>query len=67
MGRTSLPVDDELIEQAMKLTGARTKREAVEIALRRFVAAASPHGGTRGTKDRIAWDGNLESWRRSCG
>jgi predicted nucleic acid-binding protein len=37
MGRTNIELDDRLIEQAMRLTGARTKREVVDIALRRLV------------------------------
>ena len=31
--RTNIVVDDELLRQAMALTGARTKREAVRVAL----------------------------------
>ena len=31
--RTNIVIDDELLRQAMALTGARTKREAVHMAL----------------------------------
>ncbi len=37
MRRLSVTVDPELIEEAMRLTGARTKREVIETALREFV------------------------------
>jgi Arc/MetJ family transcription regulator len=37
MGRTNIELDDWLVEQAMDLTGARCKREVVDIALRRLV------------------------------
>ena len=37
MGRTNIVLDDDLIEQAMELTGARSKGEVVDIALRRLV------------------------------
>lgn len=35
--RTNIVLDDELIEQALKCAGVKTKREAVERALREFV------------------------------
>ncbi len=31
--RTNIVIDDDLVRQAMALTGARTKREAVHVAL----------------------------------
>ncbi len=39
--RTNIVIDDKLIKRAMKATGAKTKREAVDIALRSVVQAAS--------------------------
>jgi Arc/MetJ family transcription regulator len=38
MGRTNIEIDDELIERAMRTYRLRTKREAVDLALRRLVA-----------------------------
>ncbi len=35
--RTNIVLDDELVAEAMKCSGARTKREVVEIALRELV------------------------------
>ncbi len=35
--RTNIVLDDKLVARAMKATGARTKREVVDIALRRLV------------------------------
>ncbi len=35
--RTNIVLDDGLVKEAMKLANVRTKREAVDIALRRFV------------------------------
>jgi hypothetical protein len=37
---TNIDIDEELIAQAMQLSGARTKREAVDRALREMVARA---------------------------
>ncbi|MEX0959219.1 MAG: type II toxin-antitoxin system VapB family antitoxin [Burkholderiales bacterium] len=35
--RTNIMLDDKLVKEAMKLANVKTKREAVDIALRRFV------------------------------
>jgi len=35
--RTNIDIDQKLIKKAMKKAGVRTKREAVDIALRSFV------------------------------
>lgn len=37
---TNIDIDEELIAQAMQVSGARTKREAVDRALREMVARA---------------------------
>lgn len=39
--RTNIVLDDKLVKRAMKLGGVRTKREAVDIALRNFVQTRS--------------------------
>jgi Arc/MetJ family transcription regulator len=38
VGRTNIELDDELIARAMRIYRLRTKREVVELALRRLVA-----------------------------
>lgn len=35
--RTNIVLDDELIEEAVKLSKAKTKKEAVNLALKEFV------------------------------
>ena len=35
--RTNIVLDDKLVRAAMKLANVKTKREAVDMALRRFV------------------------------
>jgi Arc/MetJ family transcription regulator len=37
MARTNIVIDDALIERAMRLYNLKTKREAVDLALRRLV------------------------------
>jgi len=38
--RTNIVIDDQLVADAMKLSGVKTKREAVDLALRRLVTSA---------------------------
>jgi Arc/MetJ family transcription regulator len=37
MGRTNIDIDDRLIETVMRIHGCKTKREAVDFALRQLV------------------------------
>jgi len=37
MGRTNIDLDDELVDEAMKIAGVTTKREAVNTALENYV------------------------------
>ena len=37
--RTNIELDDDVLEAAMRLYGTRTKRETVDLALRRLVGA----------------------------
>lgn len=50
--RTSIVLDDELVEAAFQLTGARTKRELVDLALRELVR-------TRKKRDLTALAGRI--------
>jgi Arc/MetJ family transcription regulator len=36
--RTNIEIDDEVMREAQRLTGVRTKRETVDLALRELVA-----------------------------
>jgi len=64
MGRTNIELDDELVSEAMRRFGLGTKREAVDLALRRLVGPRlSPEflAGLEG----IGWEGDLDEQRRS--
>lgn len=63
MARTNIVIDDELMDQAMRLTGARTKREVVEIALRRLVRKGSVYEAIRRLRGRAEWSGDVNAWR----
>ena len=65
MGRTNIEIDDDLIEEAIRITGARTKREIVEIALRRLVEKGSLYRSIRKLRGKLEWDGDIDASRRS--
>jgi Arc/MetJ family transcription regulator len=65
MGRTNIDLDDKLLEKAMRLTGARTKREVVDIALRRLVDKGSLYRAALRLRGKLAWEGDVASWRSS--
>jgi Arc/MetJ family transcription regulator len=65
VGRTNIVIDEDLIREAMDLTGARTKREAVDIALRRLVEKGSLYRALRRARGRIRWEGDIDAWRRA--
>ncbi len=61
--RTNIEIDDAVIAEAQRLTGARTKREAVDLALRELVARHR-RIGILDLRGKIHWDGDLEQSRR---
>lgn len=65
MGRTNIYIDDGLIEKAMKMTGARSKREAVDIALRRLVEKGTLYQAIRKLRGQLEWEGDVDRWRSS--
>ncbi len=63
MARTNIEIDDELAAQAMKLTGASTKREVVDIALRRLVEKGGLYRALLRLEGKLEWEGDVASWR----
>jgi len=63
MGRTNIDIDDGLVEKAMRLTGAGTKREVVDIALRRLVEKGGLYRSLRRLRGSLAWKGDVAAWR----
>ena len=64
MTRTNIEIDDELVARVMKRYELRTKKEAVDLALREV--AGTPL--TREFLDSVegmGWDGDLAEMRRS--
>jgi Arc/MetJ family transcription regulator len=60
--RTNIVIDDALMRQAMQASGARSKREAVELGLRALVRLQQ-QGEIRSFRGRLRWEGDLEAQR----
>jgi Arc/MetJ family transcription regulator len=65
LARTNIVLDDDLIKRAMQISGAKTKREAVDRALRELVARGSVYRALRKLKGKMPWDGDVNAWRRA--
>ncbi|MBZ5520884.1 MAG: type II toxin-antitoxin system VapB family antitoxin [Acidobacteriia bacterium] len=60
--RTNIEIDDRLMRQAMRNSGAATKRATVEAALRLLIKTHS-QTSIRRQKGQIRWEGNLSESR----
>jgi Arc/MetJ family transcription regulator len=61
--RTNVVIDDQLMSRALRSSGCRTKRSAIEAGLRLLVEVNSQKK-LRLLKGRVAWHGDLEAMRR---
>lgn len=60
--RTNIDIDDRLMAEALKATGARTKREAVELGLKALIQMKRQEG-IRGYRGKLQWRDDLERMR----
>lgn len=60
--RTNIVIDDNLMDDALKLTGLKTKREAVELALRTLIKLKKQED-IRRFRGKLSWEGNLDDMR----
>jgi Arc/MetJ family transcription regulator len=63
MMRTNIDIDDKLMRQAIRSSGARTKRAVVEAGLRLLIETRGQRA-VRRLRGKVAWDGDLERSRR---
>ena len=64
MTRTNIDIDDEAIDLVMRRYRFRTKREAVDFALRSLVGPVLSVGEALGLEGS-GWEGELDSMRHS--
>lgn len=60
--RTNIVIDDALMAEALKATGLKTKREAVELGLRTLLRLRQ-QAAIRALRGKLAWEGDLEAMR----
>ena len=63
MGRTNIEIDDELMSEAMRRYGLRSKRAAVDLALRRLVGEAMTRDEAL-AMEGAGWEADLDELRR---
>jgi Arc/MetJ family transcription regulator len=61
--RTNIEIDDDLIKRAMRASGAKTKREAVERGLELIVRLEAQEK-MRQLRGKLHWEGDLKAMRR---
>lgn len=60
--RTNIEINDELVREAMRRSGAPTKRAVVEAALQLLVKTHS-QTAVRSLRGKVQWEGNLDESR----
>ena len=60
--RTNIVIDDELMKRVLKLTGIRTKREAVEMGLKALLKLKRQEQ-IRDYRGKLDWLGDLDDLR----
>ncbi len=60
--RTNIVIDDQLMADALKATGLKTKREVVEMGLQTLIKLKQEEK-IKAFKGKLKWEGNLEEMR----
>ena len=60
--RTNIVIDDKLMREPLRLTGLKTKREAVELGLRTVVRLRKQEE-IRRFRGKLKWQGDLDAMR----
>lgn len=60
--RTNIVIDDDLMDDVLKMTGLKTKREAVELGLKTLIRLKKQEN-IRKLRGKLSWDGDLDAMR----
>ncbi len=60
--RTNIVIDDKLMKDTLRVTGLKTKREAVELGLR-TVLRLRQQEDLRRFRGKVNWQGDLDAMR----
>lgn len=61
--RTNIVINDELMNRVLRLTGLKTKREAVEQGLKALLQLKQQEE-IRGYRGKLQWQGDLDDMRK---
>jgi len=62
--RTNIVIDDDLMEEVLKVTGLETKKDAVELGLRTLVRLKNQEK-IRRFRGKLSWEGDLAENRKT--
>ncbi|ALP54141.1 transcription regulator of the Arc/MetJ class [Candidatus Tenderia electrophaga] len=60
--RTNIVIDDKLMNDALKATGCKTKKEAVEAGLKLLIQK-NKQQSIRKLRGKLKWEGDLKEMR----
>ncbi len=60
--RTNIVIDDDLMNRVLKLTGLRTKREAVDMGLKALLKLKKQES-IRNFRGKLDWESDLDDMR----
>jgi Arc/MetJ family transcription regulator len=60
--RTNIIIDDKLMEEALEVSGLKTKKDAVEVALRLLISIRK-QVNIRKFRGKLKWEGDLDKMR----
>ncbi|NCN04263.1 MAG: type II toxin-antitoxin system VapB family antitoxin [Spirochaetales bacterium] len=60
--RTNIVIDDNLMNQALSISGLKTKKETVEAGLRLLISLEK-QAKVRDLRGKLSWTGNLDEMR----
>ena len=61
--RTNIVIDDQLMQDSLKVTGLKTKRDVVELGLRTLLRLRQQEE-IRRFRGKLHWEGDLDVMRR---
>ena len=64
MARTNIVLNEQLVRQGLKLSGCKSKRELVDLALREFLKTAKRRE-LLALRGKVRWEGDLDRLRRA--
>ena len=65
VSRTNIVLNDDLLRKAIHITGAKSKRMAVQVALERLVHQGDAVKALMKLKGKLNWQGDLNTMRKN--